>query len=261
MHRLLFSLTLAAMLASAPALADDAGHAATSDDTACPAAPFAMGVRFQAKSAEIDALRYQAYNVATRQLDALLAARDASDDAARPPAIVLDLDETVLDNSPMAATGVVDCIDYTHWGDLWQRWVEAASAPLIPGARAFLEHADARDVAIYYVSNRSTANLDATVQNLKRHDLPQASADHVRLMGPPKPERRAAIARDHDILMLVGDSLHDFDGVFADASLADQRAAVKRLKKAFGRRFIILPNASYGSWQNARLSVTPALSK
>jgi len=62
-------------------------------------------------------------------------------------------------------------------------------------------------------------------------------------------------------VMLVGDSLHDFDGVFADATLADQRAAVKRRKAAFGRRFIVLPNASYGSWQDAELSPAPVLAR
>lgn len=218
----------------------------------CPATPYAMSVRFQANSAEINALRYQAYNVATRQLDDIVAERGDGDDA-KPPAVVLDLDETVLDNSPMEAVAVARCIDYTDWGDIWQLWVHEASAPMIPGAKAFLEHADDAGVAIYYVSNRVTKNLDATVKNLKAHDLPQAEAAHVRLAGPPKTERRAGIAANHDIVMLVGDSLHDFDGVFADKSLSAEHDAVNDMKDAFGRRFIVLPNASYGSWTDSAL--------
>lgn len=258
MRKRRFGFLLIGALAAPGALAagnDTAAGAATKND--CGATPYAMAVRFQAHSAEVDALRYQAYNVATRQLDAILAKRG---DDARPPAVVLDLDETVLDNSPMEATAVTRCIDYTNWGDLWQQWVDAASAPLIPGARAFLEHANESGVAIYYVSNRVTKNLDATVKNLKARDLPQASADHVRLMGQPKTARRAAIEKDHDIVMLVGDSLHDFDGVFDKAPLSKQHAAVARMKNEFGQRFIVLPNASYGSWTDAPLSADPALS-
>lgn len=256
-----FAGLLLACVFALPAGAAQADAAASGPDSSagCTATPYAMAVRFQSASAEIDALRYQAYNVATRQLDAILKSRSGQNDD-KPPAVVLDLDETVLDNSPMEATAVTRCIDYTNWAGLWQQWVRAASAPLIPGAKAFLQHADAQGVSIYYVSDRQTANLDATVDNLRAHDLPQAKTDHVRLLGPPKTERRAAIAKSHDIVMLVGDSLHDFDHAFADASLARQNAAVERSKHQFGRRFIVLPNASYGSWTGAPLSAAPALS-
>ncbi|RJS94849.1 5'-nucleotidase, lipoprotein e(P4) family [Salinisphaera sp. Q1T1-3] len=208
--------------------------------------PHLMGDRYQQASAEAMALQIQAYNFATRQLDTLLATHHGP----RPPAVVLDLDETVLDNSAYQAAAVRDGFSFpTHWDD----WVRAARAPLIPGARAFLEHADARGVAIYYVSNRKQANQTATIANLARWHLPQATAAHVRLKGPPKAQRRSAIAQDHDILLLIGDTLHDFDAEFAGTSLAAQRQAVTRLRGAFGTRFIVMPNAMYGSWSEAQL--------
>ncbi|MGN8159944.1 5'-nucleotidase, lipoprotein e(P4) family [Salinisphaera sp. RV14] len=208
--------------------------------------PHLMADRYQQASAEVRALQLQAYNVATRRLDRLLAEHQGK----RQPAVVLDLDETVLDNSPYEAASVIDGFSYPKH---WDQWVESAQARLIPGARAFLRHANARGVAIYYVSNRSAKHEAATIANLKRDDLPQVSTDSVRLKGPSKKKRRDAIARNHDILLLVGDTLHDFDAEFAGTSLASQRSTVRRMRQAFGNRFIVLPNASYGNWTHAPL--------
>lgn len=234
-------LVIAAVLPVARA--DSGGRAASA-----PAAtnPHLMGDRYQQASGEVRALQLQAYNVATRRLDQLLAAHHGS----KPPAVVLDLDETVLDNSPYEAASVLDGFSFPKH---WDQWVEAARAPLIPGARAFLRHADARGVAIFYVSNRSEQYEAATIANLKRDGLPQVSRESVRLKGPSKKHRRDAISQHHDILLLVGDTLHDFDAEFAGTSLASQRATVMRMRHAFGNRFIVLPNASYGSWTKATL--------
>lgn len=202
--------------------------------------------RFQQQSARIKALQIQAYNVARRRLDAALAVHEGP----RRPAVILDLDETVLDNAAYGAAGV----DYGfHFPAHWAQWVAAAKAPLIPGARAFLDHADARDVAIFYVSNRKRTQAQATIENMQRLGLPQARLDHLRLQGPDKTTRRHRIARDHDILLLVGDTLHDFSAAFADDSLARRRAGVDRLADQFGTRFIVLPNAGYGAWHSAPL--------
>lgn len=249
MHKQLTAaaVCLAGLMAAPLAMA---GEAAT--QPACAVAQYRMAVRYQQQSGEIRALRYQAYNVATRQLDVTLAERKGKS-GNQPPAVVLDLDETVIDNTPMEAASIAQCHDYTQWDQAWSDWVQRANAPLIQGAKAFLKHADAKGVAIYYVSNRVTKNLAPTVDNLKKLGLPQATADHVLLLGPPKTQRRQTISQNHDIVMLIGDSLHDFDGVFKGAALPAQRKAVDRMRSDFGQRFIILPNASYGSWTQAPL--------
>ncbi|KEZ79072.1 5'-nucleotidase, lipoprotein e(P4) family [Salinisphaera hydrothermalis] len=237
-------------LATAVLVIAAAVPSAYADDSAGPGPaahnPHLMGDRYQQASAEVRALQLQAYNVATRRLDQLLADHHGS----RQPAVVLDLDETVLDNSPYEAASVLDGFSFPKH---WDQWVDAAEAPLIPGARAFLRHADARGVAIFYVSNRSAKQEAATIANLKRDGLPQVSTQSVQLKGPSKKQRRDAIAQHYDILLLVGDTLHDFDAEFAGTSLASQRAAVMRMRHAFGNRFIVLPNASYGNWTKATL--------
>ncbi|MGB7757919.1 MAG: HAD family acid phosphatase [Salinisphaera sp.] len=108
--------------------------------------------------------------MATRRLDRLLANRRGTGQ----PAVGGDVNETVLDNSPYQAAGVADGFSYPKH---WDQWIDSAQARLIPGARAFLRHADARAVASYYVSNRSAAHEAATIANLQRDDLPQVSTD------------------------------------------------------------------------------------
>jgi 5'-nucleotidase (lipoprotein e(P4) family) len=52
-------------------------------------------------------------------------------------------------------------------------------------------------------------------------------------------------------VMLLGDNLDDFSDVFEHKSIADRFAETDRLRNEFGRRFIVLPNAMYGTWESA----------
>ena len=210
--------------------------------------PYLMGVRYLQKSAEVRALQYQAYNVATRRLKSYL--KD-NHPGAKKPAVVLDIDQTVLDNSAYSAASVIQGFSFpAHW----EQWVKQARSPLVPGAKSFLKYANQHGVDIYYVSNRSSDNLKWTIQNLKKRGLPQVSKKSVRLEGPSKKVRRNTIRKHHHIVLLLGDSLHDFDSTFAKTSLAHQNASVNKMRAKFGNRFIILPNSAYGSWTNAKLN-------
>ena len=173
-----------------------------------------------AAEARIAAL--QAYALATRQLDVALkdkswsaAVEQRPNYAQLPPAIILDLDETVLDNSPYQARLVRD--DSTYTGPSWEAWVLQAEAKAIAGAPAFLKYAAKRGVQIFYVSNRGAREEAATRQNLKRLGLPlQTNGDHVLMNGEQptwtsdKTSRRAFVAASHRVLLLVGDDLNDF---------------------------------------------------
>ncbi|OYD06792.1 5'-nucleotidase, lipoprotein e(P4) family [Paludifilum halophilum] len=215
-----------------------------------PAKKYEMAVLYQQKSAEAHALQVQAYNMAKKRLDEYLENKKGD----QKPAIVIDLDETVLDNTPHLAMGVKEGFDYTEWGEEWDTWVKAASADLIPGSKEFLNHADQKGVKIFYVSNRVVENEEATIKNLKKLDLPQATKDNVRLKGPSKKERRGAIKKEnYDIALLIGDTLHDFSDEFSGESSEDRNAAVEKMKDEFGDRFIILPNPTYNEWTHAEL--------
>ena len=238
-------LGLAASLLAAPlAFADSAAPSKTD----CSVAEFRMGLRFQQQSAEIQALQLQAYNIATEKLDkAVAAAKDTA-----KLAIVTDLDETVIDNSALLARDLANCHQYDAW-DTWLPWERDGTPALIPGAKKFLEHADKLGVTIRYVSDRSDEQKKYTLATLSKLGLPQVSADSVLLLGPPKVERRAIVSADHQIVLLLGDTLHDFDARFRKTPLDAQRKTVAEEAGKWGTEWIVFPNAGYGTWSKAPL--------
>ena len=238
-------LALPALLLAGPALAQDS--ATPADD--CAVAEFAMGLRFQQQSAEIRALQRQAFNLATMRLDAAV---EGADDPAKL-AVVTDLDETVIDNSALLARDLADCHMYDVW-DTWLPWERDGDPTLVPGAKEFLDHADGLGVTIRYVSDRSDQQKQHTLDTLSELGLPQVSEESVLLLGPPKTERRDLVAQDHQIVLLLGDTLHDFDGRFRKTPLEDQKATVDEEAAKWGDMWIVLPNASYGTWSDATLT-------
>lgn len=239
------------LLAAAPGLAQDAATVTEAD--ACPVREFAMGVRFQQQSAEIRALQLQAYNVATARLDAAVA---GAPDPAKL-AVVTDLDETVIDNSALLARDLANCHVYDVW-DTWLPWERDGEPTLIPGAKAFLDHADGLGVAIYYISDRADEQRSHTLETLTALGLPQVTPETVLLLGPPKVERRALVEADHQIVLLLGDTLHDFDARFRKTPLADQVATVEAESAKWGTEWIAFPNAAYGTWSEAPLDAWDA---
>ncbi|WP_437879629.1 5'-nucleotidase, lipoprotein e(P4) family [Pseudomonas sp. LRF_L74] len=240
---------MASVVSLPSAFAEDAG----AGKGECPVAEFTMALRYQQQSAEVRALQLQAYNMATLKLDAAVAA--AKDPAKL--AIVTDVDETVIDNSALLARDLANCHTYDSW-DTWLPWERDGEPTLIPGAKRFFEHADSLGVTIRYVSDRSDEQKDATLATLKKLGLPQVSAQSVLLLGPPKVERRALVAKDYQIVMLLGDSLHDFDGRFRKTPLPQQRAVVDEEADKWGAQWIVFPNAGYGSWSKEPLQAWDA---
>jgi len=152
-------------------------------------------------------------------------------------AVVLDLDETVLDNSPYEARVVKNGGSFSK--DSWTEWVQEAQADIIPGAKSFLHFADSLGVEIFYVSNRAIENLGATINNLKAHQLPNADSSHVLLKTDEsdKTARRAQVNDQARIILLIGDQLGDFS-----------EAVNLELRDSMLQHFILLPNPMYGSF-------------
>lgn len=235
-------MTSAALLAAPAALAQD-----------CDVSQFTMGLRFQQQSAEVRALQLQAYNLATLRLDQ--AVEGVSDPATL--AVVTDLDETVIDNTALLARDLADCHMYDAW-DTWLPWERDGMPVLIPGALEFLAHADDLGVTIRYVSDRSDEQKADTLATLTALGLPQISEASVLLLGPPKVERRDLVAAEHRIVLMLGDTLHDFDGRFRKTPLDVQRATVAEEAGRWGAEWIVFPNASYGTWSDAPLTAWTA---
>ena len=156
-----------------------------------------------------------------------------------PPAVILDLDETVLDNSPYQARLVRDNAVYS--GASWESWVNEAAAPAIAGSVAFLRAAAARGVAIFYVSNRGAAEETATRENLKRLGAPIDWRFDAVLMNGERPawtsdktSRRAFVAQTHRVLLIVGDDMNDFVPA-KPLTLAERDALLNRYADYWGR--------------------------
>jgi 5'-nucleotidase (lipoprotein e(P4) family) len=199
------------------------------------------------RSGEMMALYYQGYNLAKKNLDLYLSKNIKSK---RKKAVIVDIDETVLNNSPYETRLLRSDSVYTN--ETWNQWVTAAKADTLPGAYTFLKYASSKGVEVFYVSNRDSAYRQPTLQNLKRFNLPWADEKHLLLKGEKengKESRRRKIAAEYDIILLCGDNLGDFYFVFDDRMQNQAIDSVLKYKAEFGKRFIVFPNPMYGDWE------------
>lgn len=212
-------------------------------------------VLYMQKAAEYRALAYQAFNIARMQLDADLdkkfVKRLPKAERKMPRAIVVDIDETVLDNSPAQARSIKTSSPFNTKD--WYAWGEMRKAKAVPGAVDFLNYAVSKGVKVYYISNRDEVQKQATIENLKSVGFQDIATENVltRTAESSKDARRAVVSARHRIVMLVGDNLDDFTSAFERKSVADRFGEVDKVREAWGRKFIVLPNAMYGTWENA----------
>lgn len=170
-----------------------------------------------------------------------------------PPAIILDADETVLDNSPYQAWMVTAGAVFTS--ESWNAWAGAGVAQAIPGAVDFTNAAARKGVTVFYVTNRSHDVEEGTTRNLKALGFPMGgNADTVLTKGE-KPDwtsakgtRRAAIAEEYRILLLLGDNFGDFTDAYKGAP-ETRRQVYEENAGRWGREWLMLPNPAYGSWE------------
>ena len=200
-------------------------------------------------SGESRALFYQGYYTATEELKKELKARKKAKAYRKPLAVVLDLDETVLDNSPYNAGLLARGESYPKG---WSEWCAAAKAKSLPGAKEFLDFANSNNVEIFYVSNRDEAAKEATIKNLEQLLIP-VKAQNVRLKvkSSGKEERRLAIAEKFNVVLFMGDNLNDFSDKFEKLNAVGRKNKVDELRGQFGPLFIAFPNPMYGDWEGA----------
>lgn len=205
-----------------------------------------MATLYHQNAAERDALAYQAFNFAK-----MVIYEDTKRMAlSKQQAIIVDIDETLLDNSPYEAVCILENINYP---EKWDEWMEFADAKPLPGALEFLNFAKEKGYQIFYVTNRKEKYTIPTLENLRNYGFPDADSAHLlmRKDESSKESRRKSVAKDHFIVLLIGDNLEDFSIVFDKRSNEERKILVDSLRNEFGNRYIILPNAMYGSWLGA----------
>ncbi len=204
------------------------------------------------KSAEMRALYYQCF----RSAEIALAENLAWAGRTKPAAVTLDIDETLLDNSPYQGWQVIENRSFNN--EDWVRWVELARAEPLPGAVEFTRYADSLGVEVFYVSNRTVEEMGPTIQNMAALGFANADSAHMLLKETTssKVERRAMIEKDYEIILLVGDNLADHSGEYEKRGPDYGFASVDTDRRLFGTRYIVLPNPMYGNWLSELLKKT-----
>ena len=170
-----------------------------------------------------------------------------------PPAIVCDIDETLLDNSAYQAWNITAGTPFSN--DTWNKFVQAKISKAIPGAVAFTKFALAHNIKVFYVSNRTEDGEAATRANMEALGFPTDTKVDTFLMQGEKPDwtskkgsRIAFIAEHYRILLKLGDNFGDFVDAYK-GSEQDRQKVYDSLASHWGHDWIVLPNPSYGSFE------------
>ena len=220
-------------------------------------------VLWDQSAVEAKATMTQAYVLARIRLDEALADKGRTADptvqtgdfANKPPAVVLDVDDTVLNTSQYQAWNVKSGTSFNP--KTWTSYVTSKIDFAIPGAVEFTQYAASKGAKVFYVTNRTKEEEPATAERLK--DLGFPMGDNVDTLltakeqegwGSAKSTRRAFIAKDYRLLLLVGDNLGDFTDAYK-GSIEERQKVFDDNAQHWGKDWIAIPNPTYGSWESA----------
>ena len=212
---------------------------------------------FQQCAAEYRALCFQAYQIAQLRVEMSL-----HQPSSKPRAVITDIDETVLDNSPYAVHQSLLGKDYEPAS--WADWTSRAQCDTLSGSLSFFTYAASKKVKIFYITNRDEKERAGTLQNLQHYGFPFADNDHLIMKQTTsrKESRRQDVMAKHNVILLLGDNLSDFSALFDKKTTEERLSATQTSSALFGNRFIVLPNPSYGDWESAlyqyNYKLTPA---
>ena len=221
-----------------------------------------LGVLFVQTSPEFAANNIQTYKIATSKID--IALKDKSWTAAleqgtnfsdKPPAIIVDVDETVLDNSAHQARAILGGFSYPNG---WLEWGNEASAPAVAGVKDFLNYADSKGVTIFYVTNRVSELRKSTIENIIKLGLPFDESANPLMMkgengwGSEKTSRRTLIAEKYRIILMAGDQITDFISLEESSVSMDARLQLSsKYEVMWGEKWFMITNPMYGKWEGA----------
>ncbi|WP_420404453.1 5'-nucleotidase, lipoprotein e(P4) family [Nisaea sp.] len=254
-------------LASAAAAFLSFGAATTAQAEDIPAHDGLNATYWVQNAVEYKANAYALYQLATVRLDQALAdtswtaaLEQTGDYQSKPPAVILDIDETVLDNSPYQAWIVEK--DKYYSSKTWGPFVESQTSRVIPGSLEFTKYAKSKGVKVIYVSNRKAPGEDATRANLKKFGYPVDEDTDVVLLRGEKEEwkssnktpRREAVAAEYRVLLQLGDNLGDFTDENVKGSPSERLETFKKYQAMWGKQWIMFANPTYGSWEGAAIN-------
>ena len=219
-----------------------------------------MSVLYQQTAAERLAGALQTFRSAKQALDIALAdsswsALPGQDIQNKKPAIIVDVDETVLDNTAYEARMI---LDGTKYPEGWISWGKEAAAAEIPGAKDFLNYAASKGVTIFYITNRVAELKEATKKNLTKLGIHWDQTKETILMrgennwDSNKGPRRTLVGNEYRVLLMVGDNLGDFvDAKDNNLSPINRKKIVEDYADYWGVQWFMLQNIAYGDWEGA----------
>lgn len=205
---------------------------------------FVLAALYAQVSGEFKALQFQAYNIARLRISEYVNNCSLKGNEA----IVIDIDEAVLETFAFESKMIVENLKYPEG---FNEYLQKSICKPVSGSLDFLKFVDSLGIKIYYVSNRLLDQMDASINNLVKYNYPQVSESNILLKDKihDKENRRNKIKKDHNILLLIGDSIEDFSNIFQSNTNDERNALVMKYKELFGKKFIVLPNPSYGTWE------------
>ena len=219
-----------------------------------------LAVLYAQSSAEYEANNLQTFAGAKLALEKALvnknwtaAIEQKEDFSEKPPAVILDIDETVLNNIPFQARAIIKGESYPNG---WVEWMLEEASTSVAGVSEFLKYADSKGIKIFYVTNRIAIAEEATRNNLKKLGLPFDTDRDVLLMKnengwtSDKVSRRELIAQDYRILLLIGDQLGDFISLDEATAVMDSRKEIAaKYEEMWGKKWFMITNPIYGRWE------------
>ena len=231
--------------------------------TATPANDALLATLWTQRSVEYKANALTVFALARLRLDEALAdknwtaapAEQKADYQALPPAVVLDVDETLLDNSRYQVWMLKN--DQTFSTKSWNQFCAAQISTAIPGAVEFTKYAESKGVKVFYITNRGVETEKDTRENMARLGFPMGGNVDTFLMQGEKPEwgsakgtRRAVVTRDYRVLLNIGDNFGDFDDRYR-TSESERAKAFESDMAYWGRQWLMIANPTYGSFDTA----------
>lgn len=244
------------------ALATFSGTAARAQD-AVPASDMLLATLWTQRAIEYKANALTVFTLARIRLDEALA--DKSWTAAPgeqkgeyqglPPAVILDVDETLIDNSRYQVWMLKNNQSFST--KTWNEFCAAQISTAIPGAVEFVKYADSKGVKVFYITNRDAVTEKDTRENMQKLGFPMGGNVDTFLMqneqpgwGSAKSSRRAVVTKDYRVLLNIGDNFGDFDDRYR-GSEADRIKAYEADMPYWGKQWLMIANPTYGSFDTA----------
>jgi 5'-nucleotidase (lipoprotein e(P4) family) len=208
-----------------------------------------MATAWYQKSAEMKACYYQAYQFAEYKL----LENQKAYKGKKPTAVVLDIDETILDNSPFEGNLIATGQLYSKQN--WKEWTDKAQAKALPGAIEFINFSKSKGVSVVLISNRKTDEKTSTLLNLSKVGVTIEDTTLLffreKGVSSSKQSRRDQVSEKFEVLLYIGDNLADYSAVFDERNSDLAIPAVDSMRSELKQKFIILPNPMYGDWEGA----------